>query len=263
MDRLVGNKAPEFKMKAVTGDGEIFFDVNLNDYKGKWLILFFYPLDFTFVCPTEITGFSDYYQKFKDVGAEILSVSADSEYSHQAWIRNGLGKIKFNMASDKTMKVCSEYGVLLENEGIALRGLFIIDDKQVIRYSVIHDLNVGRSMEETLRVLKALQTNGLCGANWSDGETTIDNSSPLEEKFEPVIHGKAKIYTLPGCVYCKTVKTFLSEHNVPYEEINLEIDKKGQKFMDSRGYTALPVTVINGQEISGYLIEKIKEALTK
>lgn len=264
MNGLVGKKAPAFNMKAVTGNGEIFFNVNLDDYKGKWLVLFFYPQDFTFVCPTEITGFSDCYNKFKAVGAEILSVSTDSDYSHQAWIRNGLGKINFPMAADKTMSVSSEYGVLLENEGIALRGLFIIDNNQIVRYSVIHDLNVGRSMEETLRVLKALQTNGLCGANWSEGKNTIDNTTAEKEKFIPTaIKDRVKVYSLPDCVYCKTVKTFLLEHNIPFDDINLQTDKDGQAFMDNRGYTALPVTVVNGEEISGYYIDKIKEVLTK
>lgn len=261
MDTLIGKKAPNFNMKAVTGDGENFININLEDYKGKWLILFFYPQDFTFICPTEITGFSDYYEKFKEAGADILAVSTDSEYSHQAWIKDGLGKINFPIAADKTMKVSADYGVLIENEGIALRGLFIIDKDQFIRYSVIHDLNVGRSMDETIRVLKAFQTGGLCGANWSEGQNTLNNSSSEKENFEPKVTDKVKIYTMPGCVYCKNIKTFLSEHNIPYEEINLQTDTKGQEFMDNRGYTKLPVTVINGHEISGYSINEIKKAL--
>lgn len=261
MKRLVGKKAPNFKMKAVTGNGEKFIDITLDDYKDKWLVMFFYPLDFTFICPTEITGFSRYYQKFKDINAEILSVSIDSEYSHQAWIRNGLGEINFPMASDKTMKISSDYGVLLENEGISLRGLFIIDDKQTVCYSVIHDLNVGRSMDETLRVLKALQTKGLCSANWSEGDKTIEDFSNSKENFNLNTNEKVKIYTMPDCSYCKGVKEFLSENHILYEEINLQTDKDGQKFMDTRGYTALPVTVIKDNEIVGYNLEKIKKTL--
>lgn len=263
MNRLVGKKAPFFKMKAVIGNGEEFIDISLTDFKGKWLVLFFYPQDFTFVCPTELAEFSNRYSKFKEAGAELLAVSTDSEYSHQAWIQNGLGEITYPLASDKTMEVSSKYGVLLKKQGIALRGLFIIDKKQIVRYSVIHDLNIGRNTEEIFRVLKALQTNGLCGANWSEGEKTIDTIS--EKKESNLFHADSivKIYTMPNCVYCKNTKNFLSEHNIPFEEINLETDKKGQDFMDSRGYTALPVTIVNGHEISGYAIKKIKQALSE
>ncbi|QGU95911.1 redoxin domain-containing protein [Clostridium bovifaecis] len=175
MERLVGTKAPEFKMKAVTGDGKDFIQVNLDDYKGKWLVMFFYPLDFTFVCPTEITGFSAKYEDFKKEGAEILAVSCDSEYSHQAWINQpeGLGQIKFPIASDKTGEVAEKYGIYMKEDGISLRGLFIIDPDGNVKYSVIHDLNVGRSVEETLRVLKAFKTGGLCAINWSEGDPNL------------------------------------------------------------------------------------------
>lgn len=261
MERLIGKKAPAFTMNAVTGDGETLYPVHLEDYRGKWLALFFYPLDFTFVCPTEITGFSENYEQFKQCGAEILGVSADSEYCHQAWVRDGLGKIKFPLASDKTLSVASDYGVLLEDEGIALRGLFLIDEEQIIRYSVIHDLNVGRSTQETLRVLKALQTKGLCGANWSVGESPL-NDPILQESFQPSQSSSVKVYSMPGCSYCKNVKAYLTEHNIAFEEIDLETNKIGQAFMDSRGYTALPVTVIGDKEISGYRLEEIKKALS-
>jgi peroxiredoxin (alkyl hydroperoxide reductase subunit C) len=173
MERLVGKKAPDFKMQAVTGDGEKFINVSLDDYKGKWLVMFFYPLDFTFVCPTEITGFSKRYEEFKKEGAEVLAVSCDSVYSHQAWIKNGLGKIAFPMASDITRQVARDYGILIEEEGISLRGLFIIDPEGNVKYSVVHDLNVGRSVDETLRVLKAFKTGGLCPIDWNEGQPTL------------------------------------------------------------------------------------------
>jgi alkyl hydroperoxide reductase subunit AhpC len=173
MERLVGKEAPNFKMPGVTGDGDNFIEIKLEDYKGKWLVMFFYPLDFTFVCPTEITGFSKKIDSFKEAGAELLTVSCDSQYSHQAWIRSGLGKINFPMASDKTGVISRNYGILIEEEGISLRGLFIIDPEGIVRYSVVHDLNVGRSVEETLRVLKAFQTGGLCAIDWSEGEDTL------------------------------------------------------------------------------------------
>lgn len=173
MERIVGRKAPDFTMKAVKGDGSEFIDVSLSDYQGKWLVMFFYPLDFTFVCPTEITAFSERIEDFKKEGAEVLSVSVDSEYSHKAWIESSLGKVNFPMASDMTKKVSHDYGLLIEEDGISLRGLFIIDPEGVVRYSVVHDLNVGRSVDETLRVLKALKTGGLCPANWTEGEDLL------------------------------------------------------------------------------------------
>lgn len=171
--RLVGKPSPDFNMAVATGDGKDFGRVSLEDYKGKWLVLFFYPLDFTFVCPTEITGYSKAYDQFKEAGAEVLGVSIDSEHSHKAWINGDLGQLKFPLASDITKKVSADFGVLIEEDGIALRGLFIIDPQGVVRYSVVHDLNVGRSVAETLRVLKALQTGGLCPIDWEEGENTL------------------------------------------------------------------------------------------
>lgn len=173
MERLVGKKAPDFKMATVLGNGEDFGNVSLEDYKGKWLVMFFYPLDFTFVCPTEITAYSDRYEDFQKAGAEVLGISVDSEHSHKAWINGDLGKLNFPLASDMTKSVARDYGVLLEEDGVALRGLFIIDPDGNVKYSVIHDLNVGRSVDETLRVLKALQTGGLCPVNWNEGEELL------------------------------------------------------------------------------------------
>ncbi|WP_425447538.1 peroxiredoxin [Dethiothermospora halolimnae] len=173
MERLVGKKAPDFKMATVLGNGEDFGNVSLEDYKGKWLVMFFYPLDFTFVCPTEITAYSDRYEDFQKAGAEVLGISVDSEHSHKAWINGDLGKLNFPLASDMTKSVARDYGVLLEEDGVALRGLFIIDPEGNVKYSVIHDLNVGRSVDETLRVLKALQTGGLCPVNWNEGEELL------------------------------------------------------------------------------------------
>jgi peroxiredoxin 2/4 len=173
MERLVGKSAPNFHMNAVTGDGENFIKVSLDDYKGKWLVMFFYPLDFTFVCPTEITGYSKRLEDFKKEGAEVLAASTDSEHSHKAWIQGDLGKLNFPLASDFTKKVASDYGILVEEEGLALRGLFIIDPQGVVRYSVVHDLNVGRSVDETLRVLQALKCGGLCPIDWHPGEDLL------------------------------------------------------------------------------------------
>lgn len=160
-------------MNAVLGNGSDFTTVSLEDYKGKWVVMFFYPLDFTFVWPTEITGFSKKVDEFKKLNTEVLSISTDSEHSHKAWINSDLGKVNFPMASDRTRTVSKDYGVLIEEEGIALRGLFIIDPEGMIRYSVVHDLGIGRSVDEPLRVLKALQTGGLCPIDWEEGDELL------------------------------------------------------------------------------------------
>lgn len=263
MNRMIGKKAPEFHLKAVSKDGEDFFDVSLDTYKGHWLILFFYPMDFTFVCPTEITSFSQEISLFEDSDARILAVSTDSEYTHQAWIRNGLGQIGFPLGADKTLSMSADYGVLLEDQGVALRGLFIIDPDQIIRYSVIHDNNIGRNTQEVFRVLKALQTGSMCGANWTIGSRPLREAQPALAPASYDSSATVRLYTLPGCSYCRQVKEFLSGNNIPYEEIHLESDEEGQAFMDSRGYTALPVTVIKDHEISGFRLDKIKELLQK
>lgn len=173
--RLVGRPAPDFAMETVSGDGKTFGKASLNDYKGKWLVLFFYPLDFTFVCPTEITALSAAAEEFKKLDTEILGVSVDSIHSHRAWINtpvadNGLGQLNFPLAADITKTVARDYGVLIEEEGVALRGLFIIDPEGELKYQVVNHNDVGRSVEETLRVLQALQSGGLCPMNWKPGD---------------------------------------------------------------------------------------------
>ncbi len=166
----ISDNAPDFKMQALVGQD--FKDIKLDDFKGKWLVMFFYPLDFTFVCPTEITAFRDAYEQFKAKNSELLAVSVDSVYSHLAWSRD-IGELPFPWASDMTKKVSDDYGVLLEDKGIALRGLFIIDPDGKLRYQLVHELGVGRSVDETLRVLDALQTGELCPANWKTGDKTL------------------------------------------------------------------------------------------
>lgn len=177
-DRLVGRLAPDFTLPIVSGDGEQFGRAALSDYKGKWLVFFFYPLDFTFVCPTEISAMSEAYPQFQELNTEVLGVSTDSIHSHRAWIRasrseNGLGKLNFPLAADMTKKASRDYGVLIEDEGIALRGLFIINPEGELAYQVVNHNNVGRSVEETIRVLKALQSGGLCPVNWKPGDRTL------------------------------------------------------------------------------------------
>ena len=173
MERLVGKQAPDFKMPTALGDGSDFGEAKLSDYKGKWLVLYFYPLDFTFVWPTEIRAFSERYTDFEEIGAEVLGVSTDSEHSHKTWIEGNLGKLNHPLASDKTRVVSRDYGVLLEEEGIALRGLYIIDPEGIVQYSAVHGLDVGRNVDEVIRVLKAIQTKGLVPANWKEGDALL------------------------------------------------------------------------------------------
>ena len=167
----VGQPAPDFSVESVRPNGE-FMNVTLSSYRDKWLVLFFYPLDFTFVCPTEITGFSKRMDEFESLKACVLGGSTDSVHSHKAWLKD-LGELKYPLFSDITRTMSRDYGVLLEERGIALRGTFIIDPEGTLRYALYHDLGVGRSVTETLRVLNALQTGELCPVEWSAGEKTL------------------------------------------------------------------------------------------
>ena len=176
----VGQPAPDFEMASTKNIQKLNEPVKLSDYKGKWVVLLFYPLDFTFVCPTELTAFSDRYDELKGIGAEVIGVSTDSVYSHRAWLqtprdKGGVEGLEYPLAADSTKKISSDYGVLIEDRGIALRGLFVIDPEGILRYKVVHDLNIGRSVEETLRVIQALQTGGLCQAEWRPGQKTLNS----------------------------------------------------------------------------------------
>jgi peroxiredoxin (alkyl hydroperoxide reductase subunit C) len=174
----VGQPAPDFNMPSTRNMETLAENVKLSDYKGKWVILLFYPLDFTFVCPTELTAFSDRIDELNGVGAEVIGVSTDSVHSHRAWIKtprdqNGVADMKYPLASDVGGKLSRAYNILVEESNIALRGLFIIDPEGVLKYSVVHDLNIGRSVDETLRVLQGLQTGGLCAADWKPGQENL------------------------------------------------------------------------------------------
>ncbi len=147
--------------------------ISLSDYKGKWIVLFFYPLDFTFVCPTEIKGFSTSQKEFDAKNAVVLAASTDSVHSHKAWFERDMPDVKFPVLADTAHKLSREFGVLIEDAGIALRGTFIIDPDGVLKYQVISSLNVGRSVKETLRVLSALQSGGLCPVDWEPGQETL------------------------------------------------------------------------------------------
>eukprot|EP00759_Apiculatamorpha_spiralis_P020542 PhF_6_TR25839/c1_g1_i1/m.36504 len=187
----VRREAPQFTAKAVI-NGEIN-NLTLADYKGKYVVLLFYPLDFTFVCPTEITAFSDRAAEFEKLGAQVLAISVDSAYSHLAWTKQprnqgGLGEMKIPLVADITKEISKDYGVLIDEEGIALRGLFIIDPKGTVRQITINDLPIGRSVDETLRLLQAVQWSDKnpgqvmpCG--WTPGAATIKPAA-ANEYFE-------------------------------------------------------------------------------
>lgn len=179
--RLVGLEAPDFRATAVV-DQE-FRELSLRDYRGRDVVLFFYPLNFTFVCPTEITAFSDRHGEFARLDAAILAVSVDSPYSHLAWVQTerksgGLGDVAYPLVSDLNKEIARAYHVLDEEAGTALRGLFLIDPDGVIRHSTVNDVAVGRSVDETLRVLQAFQLvrhrpGQVCPAGWTPGARTL------------------------------------------------------------------------------------------
>jgi len=176
----VQKPAPNFTAQAVV-DGQ-FKEVSLADYQGKYVVVYFYPLDFTFVCPTEIIAFSDRIAEFQEIGCEVLGISTDSHFSHLAWIQQprkqgGLGGLSYPLVSDFNKTISKDYGVLIEEAGIALRGLFIIDPQGLVRQMSINDLPVGRSVDETLRLIKAFQFvekhGEVCPANWKPESPTI------------------------------------------------------------------------------------------
>lgn len=187
---LVSREAPNFKATAVMPDGS-FKEISLQDYRGKYVLLFFWPLDFTFVCPTEIIAFSDRAAEFEKLGVQILGCSIDSHYTHLAW-RNtprkagGIGEVKYPLVADLDKKISEAYGVLLPN-GIALRGLFFIDKEGIVRHEVVNDLPLGRSVDEALRIVKAWQFyeqhGEVCPANWHEGDPTIKPDPKASTEF--------------------------------------------------------------------------------
>lgn len=190
MGVLVQKEAPDFAAQAVMPDGT-FKELKLSDYRGKYVLLFFYPLDFTFVCPTEIIAFSDANDQFEKLGVQILGASVDSHYSHFAWRetprdKGGIGKVEYPLVADLNKKIAEDYDVLLEG-GVALRGLFLIDTEGVVRHQVVNDLPLGRSVDEALRMVEALQyfeKNGeVCPANWKEGARTIKPTIGESKEF--------------------------------------------------------------------------------
>jgi lipoyl-dependent peroxiredoxin subunit C len=180
MTVAVGRPVPDFEVQAYdrTRDGqdEQFRPVRLSDYRGKWVCLFFYPLDFTFVCPTEIVAFNKALGDFHDRDTVVLTASTDSVYSHKGWCdaHNELKNLKYPMLADTSHQLSRAFGVLDEEQGIAYRGIYLIDPQGIVRWMAVHDLGVGRNVEEVIRVLDALQTDKLCPCNWKPGEETLN-----------------------------------------------------------------------------------------
>lgn len=173
MSVQVGQNAPEFNVTALVG--REFKKISLEQYRGKWVVLFFYPMDFTFVCPTELVEFNNKVDEFEDRDTIVLGGSTDTEYSHLGWVKShdDLGDLQYPLFADVTKRMALDYGVLVPESGVALRGTFIVDPDGVMRWSCVNDLNVGRNVDEIIRVLDALQTDELCPCNWNKGEKTI------------------------------------------------------------------------------------------
>ncbi len=175
----VGRAVSNFQTEALMPNGE-FKKVSLKDNMeaNKWTILFFWPKDFTFVCPTEIVALSDAYSEFTKEGAEVFGISTDSAFVHKAWTNlevnnGGIGKINYPLLEDTNHAISRQFGVLIEEAGVALRGMFIISPEGILEHSTINNLNVGRNVDEALRVLTALQSGGLCPMNWRKGDKTL------------------------------------------------------------------------------------------
>jgi alkyl hydroperoxide reductase subunit AhpC len=183
MTIAVGEQFPSFQLKAVDGKpfdsiniDNVFTEVNDKSFPGKWLVVFFYPKDFTFVCPTEIAAFADLNEEFSDRDAQVLAASTDSEFVHWAWRRHQdeLRDLPFPMLADIKRELSESLGILDKKEGVSQRATFIVDPDGIVRFSMVTDLNVGRNPKEVLRVLDALQTDELCPCNWKKGDKVID-----------------------------------------------------------------------------------------
>ena len=191
MSTLVGRNAPGFSAKAVV-NGKIVENFTLSSLIGKYVIFFFYPLDFTFVCPTELHAFQEKLSQFNALGAEVVGCSVDSHFSHLAWIntpksKGGIEGITYPLVSDMNKTISQDYGVLVPKEGIAYRGLFLIDKEGVVRHQTVNDLPIGRSTDEVLRTLEALiyfEKNGeVCPANWTKEKKSMEPTSEGLEKY--------------------------------------------------------------------------------
>ncbi|MBX5484090.1 MAG: peroxiredoxin [Myxococcaceae bacterium] len=180
---VVGDKFPSFNLQAVVGGpitkGKEFTTVSDSTHKGKWQVHFFWPMDFTFICPTEIAEFGRRYKDFKDRGAEVLGYSTDTHFVHLAWRQShpDLKELPFPMVADTKRELSQALGILHKQDGVCLRATFIVDPEGIVRWVQVNDLSVGRNVEEVLRVLDALQTDELCPCNWKKGEKTLGKAA--------------------------------------------------------------------------------------
>lgn len=168
----IGKPAPKFEAMTAYHKGD-FVKISSDDYKFKWTILFFYPRDFTFICPTELRGFAKHQEEFAKLNCDIIAASTDSEWSHKAWFEADLPEVTYPVIADVTHQLAKDYQVYNEEEGLAERGLFVIDDAGIVRYVLVSSGSVGRSVKETLRVVEALQSGELCPIEWEPGEETL------------------------------------------------------------------------------------------
>jgi len=176
----IGKPAPDFQALAYdrTQDEseQQFREIRLADYRGQWVCLFFYPLDFTFVCPTEIVAFNAMLDEFEDRNCGLLTASTDSVYAHKSWcdLHADLSGLRYPMLADTSHRLSAAFGILDEEQGVAQRGVYLIDPEGIVRWLAVHDLDVGRNVDEVLRVLDALQTDKLCPCNWQSGQATLN-----------------------------------------------------------------------------------------
>jgi len=184
----INHPAPDFSLDAFHDGKKV--RVNLGDLRGKWVVLFFYPADFTFVCPTELGELADNYSRFQEFGAEVLSASTDTHFVHKAWHDESptIGKVKFPMLADPTGNLCRDYGVMIEDEGLALRGTFLIDPEGIVKAYEVHDNSIGRSSEELIRKIQAAQFvrehgGEACPASWKPGSDTLTPGLDLVGKI--------------------------------------------------------------------------------
>lgn len=192
MSVLVGKHAPDFSAKAVV-NGDIKQHFKLTDFRGKYVVLFFYPLDFTFVCPTELHAFQEKIESFRKLNCEVIACSIDSHFSHVAWLNTpkkdgGIEGVKYPLVSDINKTIARDYDVLIPGEGIALRGTFLIDKEGIVRHQSVNDNSLGRNVDEALRLLEALQYSEehgeVCPANWKKGQKAMKaNQSGLKSYF--------------------------------------------------------------------------------
>jgi peroxiredoxin (alkyl hydroperoxide reductase subunit C) len=189
---LIGKIAPDFLATAVVAGGSVVEEFTLSQFRGKYVILFFYPLDFTFVCPTELMAFQDKYKEFKALNCEIIGCSRDSHYTHLAWLstpklEGGIQGVIYPLVADMTLEISKNYGVLKQESGVSYRGLFLIDKEGIVRHCLVNDLPLGRSVDEAVRILQALQhfekEGEVCPANWKEGGKGFKANKEDLEKY--------------------------------------------------------------------------------